>query len=54
MIDVTLPSPICNIGCFALSANEILLFGGLNPTNQQMISSGTILLTVDNAGKHSF
>ena len=48
--DIKLPMPLSNLGCFALSQGEILLFGGIN--NGMKSSWGKIMMVM--GGSHSF
>jgi len=49
--DIKLKEPICNIGCFSVSRNEILLFGGLDSQAKE-VKTGIILMCL--GGSHNY
>ncbi len=49
--DIKLKAPLCNIGVFAVSRNEILLFGGLD-NQAKDTKAGHILMCL--GGSHNY
>ena len=41
--DIKLQQALCDIGCFPISRNEVLLFGGLN-SNMKEVKKGIVLM----------
>ena len=49
--DIKLRAALCNIGCFPVSRNEVLLFGGIDSQARE-VKQGVVLLSLN--GTHSY
>ena len=53
LISIELPSPLCNVGCFKISRNEILLLGGISlGSDQSQSTDGVVLMCLED--DHNF